>query len=138
MRAAQLRILRQHVRQSGRVRQQIEHTRLASVTSLEFGQIRGYGFTQRDLAALDQDHQRGRGHWLGDGGDEKHRIGLGRCSEAFVKYDGPAARHQDRSRSKASLANFRFQHAADTIESGARHPGSARISRPKLSKRRWK
>src|SRR5882672_6304087 len=57
-------------------------------------------------------------------------------SEAFVEYDRPAPRDQDRSRSDASIADLRFQHGIDTIESGARNPYGGRISRPKLSERR--
>ncbi len=78
VRAAQFRVLGQHIRQCRRMRQQVEHTRLASFAPLEFGQIGGYGLAQRDLAALDQHHHCGRRNGLGDGGDEKHRIGFHR------------------------------------------------------------
>src|SRR5260370_179357 len=57
-------------------------------------------------------------------------------SVAFVENNRPAPRNQDRSRSDVSLADLRFQHGVDTIESGARNPYGGRISRPKLSKRR--
>src|SRR5437667_9313835 len=57
-------------------------------------------------------------------------------SVAIVENDRPAPRDQDRSRSDASLADLRFQHGVDTIESGARNPYRGRISGPKLCERR--
>ena len=57
-------------------------------------------------------------------------------TESFVKHDGPAPSNQDRRRSEASVANLRFEHGTDAIESGARHSDRGGISRPKLSDRR--
>src|SRR5215216_3881822 len=99
-------------------------TYFASFASLELRQISVYVLIDRDLAALDEHHNRGRGHWLSDRSDDENRIGFScprsrlwrMTSEALVKHNRSAAGNKNRSRAETSVAYLRFQHVADAID----------------------
>ena len=104
MRPPKLAILRQHIGQSGNVREQVAHRNLGAFSALKLRDVVGNQVVERHQPAVHQDHQCAARHRLRDRRQQEDRVRLHRgglrimaqLPEAAGEHDPIPSGHDDR------------------------------------------